>query len=148
MNAKDPFTSQAWGIFVSTSSYANVHDNTVWKNSGGGIQLELAVGHTNMQGVQCITPPPSSDTDVSNALENNQVHDNAIYACAGNIAGADENAGTSATSLLGPRKNTFTHNAYHAPDAGKWWVDINPVTFASWQTVDTTGTLTQSCSYP
>ena len=148
MNAKNPFGAQAWGIFVSTSSYANVHDNTVWKNTGGGIQLELAVGHSNMPGIGCITPAPSSDTDTSHALENNQVHDNTIYACAGTIAGADENGNSGATSLLAPRSNSFTHNAYHAPDAQKWWVDINTMTYAAWQADDDAGTLVQSCSYP
>jgi hypothetical protein len=148
MNAKNDFSAQGWGIFVSTSSYANVHDNTVWKNTGGGIQLELAVGHSNMLGIPCITPPPADGGDTSHALENNQVHDNAIYACAGTIAGADENGNSGASSLLAPRSNTFTHNAYHAPDANKWWVDETTMTYAAWQSVDDAGTLVQSCSYP
>ncbi|MFO0566266.1 MAG: right-handed parallel beta-helix repeat-containing protein [Polyangiaceae bacterium] len=139
---------QGQGLYVSDASNGNFHHNLIYGNAAGGVRLELVVGHDNMQGVACISPPPANATDTSNALMGNQVHDNQIYACNAYAAGADDNVASGLATLLAPRNNTFSANQYHVADSGNHWIDVTPKNAAAWASVDKTGQVVTGCDHP
>jgi hypothetical protein len=93
--------------------------------------------------IQCVIPPPESDTDTSGVMRNNQIQNNSIYMCSG-YTGA-----TGAT--LGSRNNQFSGNTNSVLSAtGSWWRDPALETWNQWQAdgQDIDGLLAESCSYP
>ena len=138
-----------YGIQMSDSNNANVHDNVLHDNASGPIGLVWQLNHSGITGMTCVSPPPTSDTDTSHVLENNAFANNQIYSCAANGRTGME-YGTGMGELIASRMNTFTSNAYHTPDAGgTWWSDPTLVTWTTWQGygLDEGGTVETPCTY-
>jgi hypothetical protein len=143
-----------YGIQISDSNNANVHDNVLHDNASGPIGLIWQQGHGGILGMAaCVSPAPSTDTDTSHVLENNRFADNRAYSCAPTARTGMEYGPGDAGDLITSRKNVFDGNAYHVPDAGgTWWSDPYPapgLTWTEWQVngLDTSGTETSPCTY-
>jgi hypothetical protein len=137
-----------YGIQISDSNNANVHDNVLHDNASGPIGLIWQQNHSGINGMAgCISPAPTSDTDTSHVLENDTFANNEAYSCDTHTRiGMEYGSGEIITS----RMNAFTGNAYHVPSTtGTWWSDPDAITWAKWQGygLDTAGTNATPCTY-
>jgi hypothetical protein len=136
-----------YGIQISDSNNANVHDNILHDNASGPIGLIWQQSHTGISGMTCVSPAPMNDSDTSHVLENNTIANNRAYSCA---AGARTGMEYGKGELIVSRGNKLDGNAYHLPDTtGTWWSDPTPMTWSSWQGLglDTSGTSVAPCTY-